>query len=118
MSETVYVNDNPIGETEVYHAKKGHVTTLRRWSGRHIRETTADEALDEGLRPCKTCFPQEAGRHCPSCGHPPGDGYENSSETVHEFDCNNENCRVQVFRTDRSLHTDRSQNDSKEEIHE
>jgi len=99
MPETVYVNDHPIGETEVYHERKGHVTTIRRWSERYVRETTADEAMDEGLRPCKTCFPQEAGRHCPSCGYLPGDEYENGSDTIRELDCDNADCRVQVFRS-------------------
>lgn len=94
---TVYVNENPIGETEVYHANKHHVTNLKRYSDRYVKETTAQAALSEGLRPCKRCFPGKSGRHCPTCGHPPGDGYDTGKADVREYDCPNPDCRTQVF---------------------
>jgi len=96
MSEpTVYVNDNPIGETEVYHARKGHVTTLRRWSDRYVRETTPSEAQRDGLRPCKQCFPDDTGRFCPGCSSL-GDGDDVLANGQRW--CPNTGCRVVSFR--------------------
>lgn len=93
-AETVYINDNPIGETEVYHANKHHVTTLRRWADRYIRETTASEAQEEGYRPCKHCFPAYVNRSCPGCGHEGGgdDVLANGQRW-----CPNGDCRVVSF---------------------
>lgn len=93
-SQTVYVNDNPIGETDVYHARRGHVTTLRRWRSDYTRETTASEAVEEGLRPCKQCFPVGSGQCCPSCG------YEGNGDEVlagGQRWCGNGDCRVVSF---------------------
>lgn len=93
-AETVYINDCPIGETEVYHAQKGHVTTLRRLSDRYVRETTAREVQEEGYRPCKQCFPEYVIRSCPGCGHE-GVGAEVLADG--QKWCPNTDCRVVSF---------------------
>lgn len=90
-SPTVYVNDYPFGETEVYHARKAH-TTHRRVNDRHVRETTADAAREEGLRPCKQCFPTQGGQACPGCGR----GF--TPDATGERECPNDDCRVVAFR--------------------
>lgn len=89
---TVYVNDNPIGETEVYHARKGHVTTLRRHD--YTTETTVSEAQHRGLRPCKMCYPNESDDCCPACGYPGGgdDVLANNQQW-----CSNDDCAVVSF---------------------
>lgn len=92
---TVYVNDNPIGETEVYHSRKAHVSTLDRWRDRYTRETTVSQAREDGLRPCKTCFPDESTGCCPACGYPGvGDVIDKSDLMA----CENEDCAVESYR--------------------
>lgn len=91
VGQTVYVNDNPIGsDSEVYHAKQWHATR-RRWTSDFTRETTAKDAREEGLRPCKQCFPSD-GNHCPACGYPAEDKV--APGTVR---CRNGDCRVAAF---------------------
>lgn len=88
---TVYVNDYPIGETNVYHDRRSHVTTLNRWRDDYVRETTASEAREDGLRPCKVCFPSDAGASCPACGYPGTDRGRDGTN------CENDDCRVVLF---------------------
>ncbi len=92
-TETVYINDNPIGETEVYHARQFHATK-HRWTAQHTRETTAAEAQAEGYRPCKQCYPHRTADACPACGHG-GDGDEDPDTGQRK--CPNDDCRVASF---------------------
>lgn len=91
---TVYVNDNPISETEVYHNRPGHVTHRRRWRDEYVREITVEAAREDGLRPCKQCYPAESGRSCPGCGYQ-GDGGEVLA--ADQRWCSNDECRVVSF---------------------
>lgn len=69
---TVYVNDNPIGKTEVYHGRRYHASNVPGWRDDYTRETTPSEAVAEGLRPCKVCDPPTPEDYavdaCPACG--------------------------------------------------
>lgn len=92
-SATVYVNDSAISETEVYHARRSHATD-HRWTRDRSRETTVQEARDEGLRPCKVCFPGDTGSFCPGCGQE-GDGDDVLAHDQRY--CANTDCRVVSF---------------------
>lgn len=52
------------------------------------------------------------GPSCPNCQQPAGDAYETGELGVREFDCDNENCRCQVFRAADDSAEDRGKQDT------
>jgi hypothetical protein len=89
---TVYVNDHPKDETDVYHKDREHATNAV-WTSDEYRALPQGEAVNEGLRPCQTCFDVDLRKRCPGCKRT-----RKALPVNNVIRCKNDDCRVETYR--------------------